>query len=359
MPVKKLTTLTVAQHACQYARDEIRIGSSQLQLNDYAVEHRMALFNAVNDVRANMMHAVANSVIDKAVACFEVSIAHCKKYSLGNCEELALMALHYMVTTQSNINAEMYAIIGGDHAFLVVGRKQGSDPSNPTTWGKAAMICDPWSNTVYPASEYLTKLKGFRAVMTSHGDYKNTVMNFNPHFHKLMPAYYYNSSYMLKNATQSNNILLDVFSNIYTSYFNEFEQLTKSLEMIAKKIKMKCGQNDPAYRVITEKIAVIREVIARQKEGVHECVNSIKNENTGKTYLSPKEVLLKLQKKMRVDFIELRESTKLSEEQRGALKREVLSSPRIWFMSNKTTVFKQYANAIQKAEETTRNAYSP
>ena len=33
--------------------------------------------------------------------------------------------------------------------------------SSPETWGKNAVICDPWSNKVYGAADYLKKLKNF------------------------------------------------------------------------------------------------------------------------------------------------------------------------------------------------------
>lgn len=44
------------------------------------------------------------------------------------------------------------------HEFVVIGRKENSDPNNLSTWGDA-VICDPWSDEIYTSSEFLEKQK--------------------------------------------------------------------------------------------------------------------------------------------------------------------------------------------------------
>lgn len=34
------------------------------------------------------------------------------------------------------------------HAFVIIGRKPGSDTTNYATWGDDAVICDPWRDIV-------------------------------------------------------------------------------------------------------------------------------------------------------------------------------------------------------------------
>jgi hypothetical protein len=57
-----------------------------------------------------------------------------------------------------------------DHAFVVVGRVQGSSAADPKTWGKEAVVCDPWhaEGGAYLASDFLTRMyKGERMVPAS------------------------------------------------------------------------------------------------------------------------------------------------------------------------------------------------
>jgi hypothetical protein len=74
----------------------------------------------------------------------------------GNCGENAAIA--FIQCVDGKIEPLDYMECAGpddDHAFLVIGRREGSDPSryNATSWGPDAVVCDPWMNKVYPCSE--------------------------------------------------------------------------------------------------------------------------------------------------------------------------------------------------------------
>ncbi len=88
---------------------------------------------------------------DEKYFFFESIVSSAFKFSLGSCHELTCMALYFCI--KNNIHAEYYEGINIDHTFLVIGRKKGSDPTDPSTWGPDAMICDPWDNQSYPAKE--------------------------------------------------------------------------------------------------------------------------------------------------------------------------------------------------------------
>ena len=47
-----------------------------------------------------------------------------------------------------------------DHAFVVIDRKVGSDVKDISTWGDTAVVCDPWDEKVYAASEIPSKMYG-------------------------------------------------------------------------------------------------------------------------------------------------------------------------------------------------------
>lgn len=83
------------------------------------------------------------------------------KFSQGECLEISCAGLIYFLH-QKNLQAkvDVYEIknmnpedLGGDHAFLVIGRDKNSDPSDPSTWGESAVIVDPLRNIAFPASQ--------------------------------------------------------------------------------------------------------------------------------------------------------------------------------------------------------------
>lgn len=44
----------------------------------------------------------------------------------------------------------------GDHAFVVVGRANGSNVNDPSSWGATAVVCDPWEGISFPVTEIAT-----------------------------------------------------------------------------------------------------------------------------------------------------------------------------------------------------------
>lgn len=201
MPSSKTTKLeTIADLACRYSKAFILKGFTQLENNTYHQSQRRALYQAVMGLR-DLCGKRPNfsSEINVKYQQFHRTIEICKKLSLGNCYEMALMALDYVLRfAPPSVYAEVYLIEGGDHVFLVLGREKNSTASKPETWGKEAYICDPWSDRIYPASEYLTQTKAYRFSPKLSGDYSNHLENFNTYWHKLSPAPFLNTDYLRK-----------------------------------------------------------------------------------------------------------------------------------------------------------------
>ena len=76
-----------------------------------------------------------------------------KRYKSGNCAEYASLVLNYM-RKQEVLFAELYHIVEGDHAFVVLDREQGSDANAPCSWGSAATVIDAWANKAGLAASY-------------------------------------------------------------------------------------------------------------------------------------------------------------------------------------------------------------
>lgn len=71
-------------------------------------------------------------------------------YQVGNCKEMAYMGMTYPGIEKTSI--EPFRIEHADHGFLVLGRK--SKKMQPDAWGPDAVICDPWSNSYFPATKF-------------------------------------------------------------------------------------------------------------------------------------------------------------------------------------------------------------
>jgi hypothetical protein len=196
----------LAENANCYANSQIFLISTHIKNNDFLLNGETKYFYALCDKVTNLRKRTKDlfeqaqenqSFIsldeDDVIKNYEIKITESAKSSLGNCAELTYQAFDFILNTNSDVNnAEIYEIIGkknpmdGDHVFLVLNRDPNSDPSDPMTWGKNAIICDPWAKTVFPASEYLLKLKNYYYDKDSLTN-KNCIEDFNPEKHILKP----------------------------------------------------------------------------------------------------------------------------------------------------------------------------
>lgn len=241
----------IALDACKYAREHILKGMTQLANNDCSPEQRNTLRSAVFLIRKSGLDQKNYLGLDKIICDFEHTIALCKKFSLGNCKELALMALNYVIESFSSaVNAEVFEIKGGDHRFLVIGRKKGSHPNKPYTWGANAYICDPWLDAVYPASEFLQKTKNYLFFDKVHiegiSTYVNEVENFDPSCHQFKPLKNYNTNYITTRSKDQLKKFNKKFENKIQDIFNSMEKLEKKLLAISRQLEKSKLNNEKA-----------------------------------------------------------------------------------------------------------------
>ncbi|KTD44492.1 hypothetical protein [Legionella quateirensis] len=79
-----------------------------------------------------------------------------KKYGYGHCGELAQAVFIHLIDNGIAPVDMCYTTVGR-HALLVLGRTSDSDPTDISTWGDEALICDPWANMIYPVSQFRAK----------------------------------------------------------------------------------------------------------------------------------------------------------------------------------------------------------
>jgi hypothetical protein len=75
----------------------------------------------------------------------------------GNCGEQAAVAFVYLEKLRTVRPLEfMYVEVPYDHNYVVIGRPESSDVSDPATWGSSAVVCDPWKDKSYPPADFAT-----------------------------------------------------------------------------------------------------------------------------------------------------------------------------------------------------------
>lgn len=229
---------------------------------------------------------------------FENQIAASKKFSIGNCYEYALIALEYMVKNNPDVNSEVFYIQGGDHVFLVIGRKEGSNSRDPKTWGNEAFICDPWSNSVYPAKEYLNKTKNFFYTQDYNGNYENYIQDFDPKKHSLQPKLEENSTRVLQGSCNLKKKILNFFIEINNKHCAIFDKLANDLDSIKQDLIKKYGKSHPKVKIMEQKITEIRKEIEKIRNEI-ETYALQKNQTKPEKYQSHQEMQFEIQRKMK------------------------------------------------------------
>lgn len=253
----------IAKEANNYARERILEGSSQLANNNYDPAKKMSLYKAVTDVIKIISKPPIYSLeFDVVINKFERTIKYCNKFSLGNCYELALMSLDFIINNYPDVLAEIYHIRGGDHALLIIGRAANSNPTQPETWGQNAYICDPWSNKTYPASLYLSETKNFYfTVDWPAGTYTNFVQDFDRSIHLLCPMKDLNSTYLKqRNSVRHIKAINNAYNRMNTLILDAVDHLVIDLEKITFRLAKKYSNLDQKYIILMEKIIHLREL---------------------------------------------------------------------------------------------------
>jgi hypothetical protein len=344
--------IVLAEQAKNYAREQIQEGSSQLQNNLYDPAKKNALKKALLDIRAAVAvkeKGIA-AKIDKVVHEFEQTVAAGVKFSIGNCYEYALIALYYVLRKKSKINAEIFYLSGGDHVVLVIGRNPNSVPSKPETWGSDACMCDPWSNEVYPAVDYLKRTKNFYQVTTADGAYTNHIEDFNPTKHKFSLHSNLNSTYIRQHTVKANALLIEVFVSLNEQYTAIYNKLANDLTVIAENMERCYGKEDFKVLALKEKITELRSAVSAMKNKFSNYIKNIQNESQT-NYLSYKEINKEATKKVQQDVQTLRQIGLMPDKLAEHRCQFSLIIMIMNFFNIKPKSYKDYSTALQRSDE--------
>lgn len=123
-------------------------------------------------------------ILESRFAAYKVSAKIANDMSIGNCGEMAEVALFKGIERGIwDTHLDVIYIVGGDHEFVVLGRQPGSDPNDYKKWGPSAVVIDPWAGKVFALSEVETKLKNYVKADRFSGE--PTLKLFNPKTQRL------------------------------------------------------------------------------------------------------------------------------------------------------------------------------
>jgi hypothetical protein len=98
---------------------------------------------------------------------FKNAVELTKKARVGNCENFTWISLDVLMEKFPQVVAQRYSIGGGDHVFIIIDTELKQEAvqtwkSSPMKindwWSENAVVCDPWTGSVYPAREMPAKL---------------------------------------------------------------------------------------------------------------------------------------------------------------------------------------------------------
>jgi hypothetical protein len=254
--------------ALEYARQCILRGNTIMALDSPYITSKTVFYakevEEVRSMRRGSDQAYLDLVkdlvrIDPSSFIFnaQYQLDLCKKYSLGNCEEFAMLALDYIVmhnsklALENQVFAELCRVKNGDHIVLVIGRSRYSKETDVRTWGDA-YICDPWSNEIYKAIDYREKLKDYVSADEFH-----YVRELEPR-KILLPVEAQNSvMYGQRNSPQYINDVFNLFKLKLTMLAPILINFKISLIKFKRKIPDILGHDSEFYKLIANKIARI------------------------------------------------------------------------------------------------------
>jgi hypothetical protein len=133
------------------------------------------------------LEAIENAVFDavKVVqSVYPMGLHDCidaaHMYRTGNCNEDAMVGYRYGTQLPNAPRIEIFHIEGGNHAFLVIGRKEGSLPHDFENFGESCMVCDTWSRAYFPATRAKDYLLDFKVARRWHQYIVTEVAPFDP-----------------------------------------------------------------------------------------------------------------------------------------------------------------------------------
>ncbi|NNM59849.1 MAG: hypothetical protein HKM04_08550 [Legionellales bacterium] len=263
----------IASEAKQYATLLIPLGATQLSGNKLTQEERLEINDIIETQRDRADHvdwhlerldgyfarfdwhlAKVNADFSSLVGNIEQS----SKSGLGNCMELALQALYFILINYPEIDVELCRLENGDHAFLTIAAK---------------IICDPWSYRIYPIELYEVYLKSYnRHYIYETKFWINKLDKFRVNHHKIVLKNDWCSKYF-KNFDTTDLVAL---------YFDKIEKKRSYIALLKSQIN-EAGLLEKANSILVvtlntyEEVKKIKDVSFRKQFNALQVYDKLEN----------------------------------------------------------------------------------
>lgn len=144
----------------EYGIEALNYTLKSLSLGSSNQPHSIVSDDFIDHMRKEALdQSQNNSSIDRQDDFFYKLKKSATKHKVGNCIEHALVALYYLKENKRMSDVDLVVMTNADHGFTVIDRTPNSSPTDHSSWGESAVICDPWARVTYPASELIPNLK--------------------------------------------------------------------------------------------------------------------------------------------------------------------------------------------------------
>jgi hypothetical protein len=144
--------LAYADEALSFVNHVLPLGSCNRGSQNEPLTH--ALLN----MRAEWKTIFSQNDFKTELEYYKQTAECAMRHGIGNCGEMSSIAFSYLRFTKNILKVERLAILGGDHAFNVIGRDVATNVSDPRTWGTETVVLDAWANIYYPANEIFDRM---------------------------------------------------------------------------------------------------------------------------------------------------------------------------------------------------------
>ena len=134
--------LTAAKTTVSYVRTVLDFGSDNKFLNN--VSNLLINKLALSKAREMQDKIMKDSPNRDWATYIEAMAMTAKLMGAGNCGENAAVAFVHLRDVLRILPIDYYMYNNFEHAFVIVGRRADTDPTDYNTWNREAAICDPW-----------------------------------------------------------------------------------------------------------------------------------------------------------------------------------------------------------------------
>lgn len=142
-----------ALQAVRFVRREAVIGPHNQPKNLIKTKNwSFTMCHRMHNEYIEFFNTVPHDMLEASIKKTELVI----KYRCGECFYQTSVAYTFLAKKGVK-KVEYFAMEEGSHHFLVIGRNLQTTDSQPTTWNRETVICDPWLNACFFVDQFFMK----------------------------------------------------------------------------------------------------------------------------------------------------------------------------------------------------------